>query len=121
MKLIIAGGRMFTETNLIVAYINMLYKTEMIKEPTHIISGMANGADACGVSIANASNIELIEMPANWEGHGKRAGYLRNAEMALIGDVLIAAWDGNSRGTLNMIDEMLFLNKPVFILPYQEG
>lgn len=42
-------------------------------------------------------------MPADWDGKGKAAGYIRNAEMADYADALIAFWDDESRGTGNMI------------------
>ena len=41
--------------------------------------------------------------PADWDKHGKAAGPIRNAEMAEVADALIAFWDGQSRGTANMI------------------
>ena len=46
-------------------------------------------------------NIELH--PADWHRHGRAAGPIRNAEMAAEADALIAFWDGQSRGTANMI------------------
>lgn len=45
-----------------------------------------------------------IVMNANWEKHGKSAGYKRNQEMANVSTHLIAFWDGKSRGTKHMID-----------------
>jgi hypothetical protein len=35
---------------------------------------------------------------------GKSAGYIRNDEMAQYADMLIAFWDGTSKGTKHMID-----------------
>ena len=50
-------------------------------------------------------------MPANWEYYGKRAGMIRNGEMARYASedpdnegILIAFWDGKSRGTKGMIN-----------------
>ena len=45
-----------------------------------------------------------IVMNADWEKHGKSAGYKRNQEMANVSTHLIAFWDGKSRGTKHMID-----------------
>ena len=69
-----------------------------------IISGGAKGADSLGERFAKDENIPLIKFPANWNKHGKAAGPIRNKQMAETGDILIAFWDGNSRGTKNMID-----------------
>ena len=44
------------------------------------------------------------KFPADWGGLGKRAGYLRNEQMADYADALIAVWDGKSKGTKHMID-----------------
>lgn len=45
---------------------------------------------------------------ADWATYGKRAGYLRNRQMAEYaaetGGSLIAFWDGKSRGTKMMIE-----------------
>ena len=46
--------------------------------------------------------------PANWDLYGKKAGYLRNIEMANYAleknGMLFAFWDGLSKGTKHMID-----------------
>ena len=43
-------------------------------------------------------------MPAKWDKHGNSAGMIRNSQMADYADGLIALWDGESRGTKNMIE-----------------
>ncbi len=71
--------------------------------PTEIISGAARGADRLGERWAQENGIPLRRMPADWDKHGKKAGYLRNAEMLQCADALIALWDGESKGTAHMI------------------
>ncbi|WP_197026348.1 hypothetical protein [Polaribacter sp. Hel_I_88] len=44
-----------------------------------------------------------MRFPAEWNKFGKAAGPVRNKEMAIYADALIAFWDGKSRGTKNMI------------------
>ena len=41
---------------------------------------------------------------ANWDTFGKRAGYIRNQEMANNADALVAFWDEESKGTRHMIE-----------------
>lgn len=102
MKTIIAGTRTFTDKWLFAQ--GMLEAKSRRIEPTVIISGTAAGADTLGEQWAKHWGIELIRVPAEWEKYGKRAGYMRNSQMADQADALIAFWDGKSRGTKHMID-----------------
>lgn len=73
-----------------------------------IISGTARGADRLGELYAERTNSKIKRFPADWDNLGKRAGYVRNAEMAKYAakgiGVLVAFWDGKSKGTKHMID-----------------
>lgn len=72
-----------------------------------VIVGGARGADMAGERWAHFNGITTMVFPAKWwSTHGKKAGMIRNAEMARNADALIALWDGNSRGTLDMIKRM---------------
>jgi hypothetical protein len=99
MRTIIAGSRTATSYNDLLTAIAAI--TWM---PTEIISGSARGADVLGERWARENNIPLRLMPANWAKDGRRAGYLRNIEMAEHADALIALWNGKSPGTRHMID-----------------
>lgn len=119
MKLIIAGSRSFTDTNRLIDFVNGLIKTGAIEEEgLEIVSGMAKGADACGIEIAKANNLPLRKFPADWILFGKSAGYRRNTQMGQYANVLVAAWNGTSMGTAHMIDYMEKLGKPVYILEF---
>ena len=69
-----------------------------------VVSGTAKGADAFGEAWARDCGIQILQFPANWKKFGKRAGPLRNEEMADNADGLIAIWDGKSRGTTSMLN-----------------
>lgn len=71
---------------------------------TTIVSGCAPGVDRLGEDYANNKDIALLRMPANWSRYGQGAGKIRNIEMALAADALVAIWDGYSPGTGHMID-----------------
>jgi hypothetical protein len=100
MKVIIAGGRTITDYSLV---LSALAESEFI--PTEIVSGMAPGVDTLAIQYATENNLPLAEFHADWKKFGKAAGPIRNRVMAEHGEALIAIWDGESRGTKNMIEE----------------
>ena len=106
IKLIIAGGRDFTNSSAVAKQIGLIVKREGLKGPDQItvISGCARGADTVGAQVARKNNITVIEYPAQWDTYGKSAGYRRNEQMAKAATHLLAFWDGNSRGTAHMIE-----------------
>lgn len=117
-KVIIAGGRDFDDTEALLDFMAKLQDSGDLPEDWELVSGMARGADTCGLEIAEEYDIPVQEYPAEWDTYGKKAGFLRNSAMSLVGDVLVAAWDGKSQGTNHMIKCMEALGKPVHILEY---
>lgn len=103
MNLIVAGGRDFTNYRLPKEKLDFLL-SNTDKEEVTILCGKAKGADSLGERYANENNIDVWEYLANWEKHGKSAGYLRNSDMADAGTHLVAFHNGISRGTKHMID-----------------
>lgn len=61
---------------------------------THIVSGGARGVDTLARLYAQSNGIEFTEHVADWEGRGRRAGYLRNITMVDDVEAVIAVWDG---------------------------
>lgn len=101
IKLIIAGSRNFTNYAKAKAYLDAMIR---VYEVTEVISGGARGADSLGEKWAWEKDIPLVVVRADWQRFGKRAGMVRNQLMALQADAVIVFWDGNSRGSSNMID-----------------
>jgi hypothetical protein len=99
MKTIIAGSRGFTDYSVLHFFLSI-----NPWEITEVVSGTARGADKLGERYAEENGISVKRFPADWDTHGKRAGYIRNSEMADYADALVAFWDGESRGTKHMID-----------------
>lgn len=101
MKIIIAGSRNFTNYQKLKRECNYFL---LDKKNIEIVSGdHYKGADKLGVQYANEKGFNIVRFPAEWNKFGKAAGPKRNKEMAIFADVLIAFWDGKSRGTQNMI------------------
>lgn len=99
MKTIIAGSRKFTNPILLELAIE-----QSGIQITTVISGCAKGADELGETWANSHDIPVLKFPAQWGKFGRCAGPIRNMEMADNADACIAIWDGESKGTKNMID-----------------
>jgi len=102
LKVIIAGGRDFADYDkLRDACDEQLINAE---EDIEIVSGGAKGVDTLGEQYAEEKGLEVKKFPADWKGYGRAAGIIRNSQMADYGDMLIAFWDGKSKGTKNMIE-----------------
>jgi hypothetical protein len=112
MKLIIAGSRNLKNMELLKSSMAKFYEKHPKIHIDEIVSGTASGPDTNAIQYARENNIPVKEFPAEWDKYGKRAEPLRNAEMAEYADGLIAIWDGQSRGTSNMIENMKKLGKP---------
>lgn len=111
LRVIIAGSRDFNDYSLLKDSATKIISSKTIPSSLiKIVSGGARGADKFGEQFANEMGLEIVRFPADWNGLGKRAGYVRNAEMAkfAVADgntgILIAFWDGVSKGTKHMID-----------------
>jgi hypothetical protein len=100
IKVIIAGGRDFDDYHRLCQVCDEFLKD---KNKVEIVSGAYKGADLLGEKYANERNYPIKQFPADWRRYGKSAGQKRNADMAAYADALIAFWDGESKGTKNMI------------------
>ncbi len=102
LKLIIAGSRSIENYDKLKEIFNTLPYPVI-----EIVNGMArHGVDMLGVRLANELNIPLKEFPADWDKYKKSAGMIRNKEMSIYANGLLALWDGESSGTKNMIELM---------------
>lgn len=108
MKTIVAGGRDYTLTTEDEALLDTLGITE-------VVCGGARGADEGGKRWAESRDIPVVMFPANWSQHGRSAGPIRNRQMAEYGERLVAFWDGQSRGTKNMIETAKSLGLEVIV------
>jgi hypothetical protein len=115
MKLIIAGGRDFNDLDLL-----KMNADSYLGQVTEVVCGKARGADTLGEHWAIWNSLPVKYFPADWEKYGKRAGYLRNKEMAEYADSLLAFWDGKSRGTKHMIDLATELGLKVKVIQYED-
>src|SRR5688500_4746323 len=103
MKVVVCGSRTVTNYKLVETVINKCIEDYGI-QVTELVSGAAKGVDTLAETWALKNSVVIKRYPANWDVYGISAGPIRNRQMGDYCDVIIAIWDGKSRGTKNMID-----------------
>lgn len=127
LRIVIAGSRDFNDYELLKREVlNIVKHDNRPKDYVKVISGGARGADTLGEQFAKEFGLEIKRFIPDWDGLGKRAGYVRNAEMAKFAvkdgnyGVLVAFWDGISKGTKHMIDLANKHGLEVHVVNYKE-
>ena len=130
VKVAIVGSRSFTPIlgniskqhsrtrSLINAAMKNLYEDQPVL--SKIISGGADGADKYGEAYAAWEGVETEILKPDWETHGNSAGYLRNAIIVEKADIVVAYWDGESKGTKHTIELAIKQRKPLIIIRVDE-
>lgn len=116
MRVIVCGSRHWTDRERIA---DRLFDLGLVTENLGctIVHGNARGADRMAAQEAQKLGFLIEAHPADWERFGKRAGPVRNIEMAKAGaDLCIAFWDGSSTGTAHMIDVAQYHGIPVDVV-----
>ena len=106
MKVAIIGSRGLTVQN---------FSLYLPKEVTEIVSGGALGIDRCARRYAHEHGIKLTEFLPDYDLHGRKAPLLRNLDIIAYSDLVLAFWDGRSRGTAFVINKCREQGKPIRI------
>ena len=85
------------------------------EEVTEIVSGGARGIDTSAREYALKNNIKLKEFLPEYEKYGRAAPLKRNIQIIDYADMVLAFWDGKSRGTKFVIDNCKRIGKRVKI------
>ena len=82
---------------------------------TEIVSGGARGIDTCAREYAEKNRIKLTEFLPQYEKYGRSAPLKRNLQIIDYTDLVLAFWDGNSKGTKYVIEQCKKQNKEIKI------
>lgn len=82
---------------------------------TEIVSGGAKGIDSCARAYALENEIKLTEFLPEYDKYGRSAPLKRNITIIENADLVLAFWDGISRGTKYVIDNCKSMGVPVKI------
>jgi predicted Rossmann fold nucleotide-binding protein DprA/Smf involved in DNA uptake len=112
MKIAVIGSRGFTHYRLLVTTLDEIPNKKMI------VSGGAKGADQMAEQYAREHDIETKIFLPEYAKFGRGAPIKRNELIVKEADLVIAFWDGKSRGTKNAIDTAKALGKEVMIVQW---
>ncbi len=104
MRVAIVGSRCIENVNL---------EEYLPEKVTEIISGGAKGVDSCARAYARAKGIKLTEFLPDYRRYGCGAPLRRNLMILENADLVLAFWDGESRGTRYVIENAREMGKTV--------
>ena len=85
------------------------------EDTTEIVSGGARGIDTCARNYAQLHGLKLTEFLPEYDKYGRGAPLRRNITIIEYSDLVLAFWDGRSRGTKYVIDNCKKQNTPVVV------
>jgi len=83
---------------------------------TEIVSGGARGIDTLAERWADQHNIPKVILKPDYDKYGRSAPIRRNETIVSAADLVVAVWDGKSRGTKFTIDYAKKCGIPVEIV-----
>jgi hypothetical protein len=103
-RLLVTGSRDWDDADTIMQELTTAWINLGMGEVTLVSGNCPTGADKIAEDYWRRSKFGPVEKhPADWEKHGKRAGFIRNSEMAKLGaDLCVAFVKDNSKGTVMM-------------------
>jgi hypothetical protein len=128
MKILVCGGRDFTDESFVLRELTRIYRSELMKnlpmpveyDDLTVISGCAKGPDTFAIHWANYLGLRVERYPARWDKYGKAAGPMRNQQMIDEGKPdLVIAFPGRT-GTNDMKHRARKHNIPVIEIAYDK-
>lgn len=104
MKVAIVGSRGLEITNL---------EDYLPSKTREIVSGGAKGVDSCAADYAKKKGLLLTEFLPDYKKYKSGAPLKRNLQIIDYADIVIAFWDGRSKGTKHVIDNCRKIGKDI--------
>jgi len=110
VRVAIVGSRHFAQPERVTDYVSSLARG------ASIITGSASGVDAAATRAARAKGIPLQVLPAAFDELADASkSAARNQRLVDACDVLVAFWDGASKGTRATLERALDSGKEVHV------
>jgi predicted Rossmann fold nucleotide-binding protein DprA/Smf involved in DNA uptake len=110
LRVAIVGSRRFSDPARVTDYVKSL------PPRASIITGSASGVDAAATKAARDKGVPVQVIPASFEelADGSKSA-ARNQRLVDACDVLVAFWDGSSKGTRATVERALDSGKEVHV------
>lgn len=116
IRVAIVGSREYPDLELVRQFVRKL----AAKYPrATVVSGGAQGVDQAAEAQAGRLGLKTLIFPADWDRYGRSAGFRRNTTIVEHADVVVAFWDGQSRGTLDTTAKAIIAQKKLFVYDSQ--
>jgi hypothetical protein len=112
-RIAVVGSRDFFSQDMVERFVYLLPRKWTI------VSGGARGVDKWAEQTAKHHRRHTDIYEPDWKKYGKVAGFIRNNEIVRNCDIVVAFWDGRSKGTKHSIQLARYLNKPCIIVKGQ--
>jgi len=110
LRVAIVGSRHFSDPGRVTDYVNSL------PARASIITGSASGVDAAATKAAREKGVPVQVIPASFDELADTAkSAVRNQRLVDACDVLVAFWDGSSKGTRTTVERALDSGKEVHV------
>lgn len=104
------GSRHFAEPERVTEYVNGL------PPRASIVTGSASGVDAAATKAARTRGMNVQVLPASFDEMADPSrSAARNQRLVDACDVLVAFWDGSSKGTRTTVERALDAGKEVHV------
>jgi len=114
LRVAIVGSRRFSNPARVADYVQSL------PPRASIITGSASGVDAAATKAARDKGIAVRVMPASFDELADSVkAAARNQRLVDACDVLVAFWDGSSKGTRTTVERALDSGKEVHVFVAQ--
>jgi len=110
MKVGVVGSRSIKESPRLIEVLNSLGFISLI------VSGGAAGVDTLAEWYAHVECIDTLIFKPDYRRYGKRAPLERNTFIVDACDVLVAVWDGVSKGTMDTVSKARKFGKRVILI-----
>lgn len=116
MRVAIVGSRRFAAPNRVTDYVKSLPRG------SSIVTGSASGVDAAATRAAREAAVPVQVIPASFEELADPSkSAVRNQKLIDLCDVLVAFWDGSSKGTRTTVERALDSGKEVHVFVTKMG